>query len=219
MMPAAMTMITLLLVGGAAAAAPVSPVSSACQAKLNLWCRANCPVWRPTFHNPHTGRSCPGNLTALDSTGSPELDPTKEWRCYSNSGLDASHTHYVNGSCYCSRGKELLAELCLCENPTNPAKCALPPPPPPVAPLPFANSTYVVFNSSFSPAGSRGPVACYRIPAIEQAADGTLVAMAEARIGRFSPDGKTLLHGSCDDCVVNGIAQRRSTDGGKSELQ
>ena len=64
----------------------------------------------------------------------------------------------------------------------------------------------MVFNSSFSPAGARGPVACYRIPAIVAAADGTLVAMAEARIGYFSPDGKTLIRGSCDDCVVNGPA-------------
>ena len=59
-------------------------------------------------------------------------------------------------------------------------------------------------------------MACYRIPAIEQTADGTLVAFAEARLGPFSPDGKRLLHPSCNDCVVNGIAQRRSTDGGRS---
>lgn len=195
-------------------AAGVSPVSPACQAKLNQWCYANCPVWQPHFRNPHTGQNCPGNLTALDSTGSPQVDPKKEWRCYSDSGLDASHMRYINGSCYCSRAKELLAELCHCQHPTDPARCGFPAPPP-AAPLPFANSTYTVFNSSFAPAGSRGPVSCYRIPAIEQAADGTLVAMAEARIGKFSPDGKTLLHGSCDDCVVNGIAQRRSTDGGR----
>lgn len=76
--------------------------------------------------------------------------------------------------------------------------------------LPLANSTTVVFNSSFSPPGSRAPVACYRIPMIEQTADGTLVAFAEARIGRANDAGK-ILAPSCDDCVVNGIAQRRST--------
>ena len=46
--------------------------------------------------------------------------------------------------------------------------------------------------------------------------EGTLVAFTEARIGKFTPDGKDLLVPSCDDCVVNGIAQRRSTDGGRS---
>jgi hypothetical protein len=68
----------------------------------------------------------------------------------------------------------------------------------------------VVFNSSFSPPGARAPVACYRIPMIEQTADGTLVAFAEARIGKANKAGKILVS-SCDDCVVNGIAQRRST--------
>lgn len=68
--------------------------------------------------------------------------------------------------------------------------CRTGPPAPPPAPLPLANSTYIVFNSSVSPAGARGPVACYRIPMIASAADGTLVAFAEARIGKFSEDGK-----------------------------
>ena len=68
----------------------------------------------------------------------------------------------------------------------------------------------VVFNSSFSPPGARAPIACYRIPMIEQTADGTLVAFAEARIGKANKAGKILVS-SCDDCVVNGIAQRRST--------
>ena len=76
--------------------------------------------------------------------------------------------------------------------------------------LPLANSTSVVFNSSFSPAGARAPVTCYRIPMIEQTADGTLVAFAEARLGPADKAGK-IVAASCDDCVVNGIAQRRST--------
>ena len=58
-------------------------------------------------------------------------------------------------------------------------------------PLPLANSTYIVFNSSISVPGARAPVTCYRIPMIEQTADGTLVAFAEARLGKFSKDGKT----------------------------
>jgi hypothetical protein len=113
-------------------------VSPTCQAKLNLWCHANCPIWEPSFHNPHPGVTCPGNLTALNSTGSPLYDPEKEWRCYSNSGLDGAHTHYVNGSCYCSRAKDLLVELCRCLNPTNPTtKCGpAPPPAPPYIPPP-----------------------------------------------------------------------------------
>lgn len=82
--------------------------------------------------------------------------------------------------------------------------------------MPLANRTWVVFNASISPAGSRGPVACYRIPAIAQA-PGALVAFAEARIGRKLPgSGPERFAASCADCVVNGIVQRRSTDGGRS---
>eukprot|EP01051_Picozoa_sp_SAG22_P009425 SAG22_NODE_787_length_7239_cov_4.418487_4_plen_112_part_00 len=78
-------------------------------------------------------------------------------------------------------------------------------------PLPLANSTYLVFNSSVSPPGSRAPVTCYRIPMIEQTAAGVLVAFAEARLGAADPKTGKIVSKSCDDCVVNGIAQRRST--------
>ena len=54
----------------------------------------------------------------------------------------------------------------------------------------------------FSP-GLAG-IACYRIPSIVQTHKGTLLAFAEAR------------HSSCSDGAVWEIAQRRSTDGGKT---
>eukprot|EP00930_Biecheleria_cincta_P045476 TRINITY_DN31339_c0_g1_i1.p1 TRINITY_DN31339_c0_g1~~TRINITY_DN31339_c0_g1_i1.p1 ORF type:complete len:355 (-),score=31.64 TRINITY_DN31339_c0_g1_i1:70-1134(-) len=47
-------------------------------------------------------------------------------------------------------------------------------------------------------------ISCFRIPAIVQTANGTLLAFAEAR------------HGSCGDGAVHEIVTRRSTDGGKT---
>eukprot|EP00729_Bicosta_minor_P003294 gene3294-28039_t len=105
----------------------------------------------------------------------------------------------------------LFAVAIIAVTPAPPA-----PPASPAPPLPLANSTSVVFDSRHTPKGARANVTCYRIPSIEQTPDGTLVAFTEARIGKFTPDGKDLLVPSCDDCVVNGIAQRRSTDGGRS---
>lgn len=87
-------------------------------------------------------------------------------------------------------------------------------PPTPEPPLPLANSTSVVFDSRVSPPMSRAPVACYRIPIIVQTPEA-LVAFAEARIGHFDKQSGTF-RASCDDCVVNGIAMRRSTDGGRT---
>ena len=81
-------------------------------------------------------------------------------------------------------------------------------------PLPLANSTYVVFNSSVSPVPSRGPVTCYRIPMIASAADGTLVAFAEARIGSFSKDGTKLLHPCVSSCFATFSPNNRRNLGG-----
>lgn len=47
-------------------------------------------------------------------------------------------------------------------------------------------------------------VSCYRIPSVVQTDKGTLLAFAEAR------------HGSCSDSAVEGLAVRRSTDGGQT---
>lgn len=77
--------------------------------------------------------------------------------------------------------------------------------------LPLANATYVVFNSSISVPGSRAPVTCYRIPTIVQT-PRALLAFAEARLGTFAVNFKA----SCNDCVVNGVAMRRSLDGGRT---
>lgn len=48
---------------------------------------------------------------------------------------------------------------------------------------------------------------------IEQTPDA-LIAFAEARLGSWDTSGR--FHPSCNDCVTNGIAQRRSTDGGRT---
>ena len=44
-------------------------------------------------------------------------------------------------------------------------------------PLPLANTTYLVFDSTVSPPGARGPVTCYRIPMVRRP-DGVLAACA-----------------------------------------
>jgi hypothetical protein len=129
-----MASILMLLTATAVVGAAPPAVSPVCQTKLNLWCHANCPIWEPTFHNPHPGVTCPGNLTALDSTANPLFNPKKEWRCYSNSGLDAAHEQYVNGSCYCSKAEDLLVELCLCQNSGRPGRHHCGPAPPPAPP-------------------------------------------------------------------------------------
>jgi sialidase-1 len=187
--------------------------SADCQQWLNTWCASpmHCPLQQ---HGECA--SGQGPMVAMRDVGGKPGQQAKAWRCYAANNTNAAHTKYTGGVCYCTR-PELAQVLCKCLNSTS-GQCApkpLPPSPAPPPLLPLANSTYVVFNESFSPPGSRGPVNCYRIPAVVESADGTLVAMAEARIGKFSPDGKTLLHSSCSDCVVNGIAQRRSTDGGR----
>lgn len=47
-------------------------------------------------------------------------------------------------------------------------------------------------------------ISCYRIPAVVQTANGSLLAFAEAR------------HGSCSDAATHEIATSRSVDGGKT---
>ena len=58
------------------------------------------------------------------------------------------------------------------------------------------------FNSSVVFSGGLSNISCFRIPSVVQAADGTLVAFAEAR------------RGSCGDGDSHEIASRVSTDGG-----
>ena len=79
-----------------------------------------------------------------------------------------------------------------------------------------ANTTSLVFSVEDSPSNPRGPITCYRIPMVVSTSNGTLVAFAEARIGHPVPGNSSAFKPSCDDCTVNGIAQRRSTDGGKT---
>ena len=94
---------------------------------------------------------------------------------------------------------------------------AAPPPQPQLGPD-VAHTTSLVFSVEDSPPNPRGPITCYRIPMVVSTSNGTLVAFSEARIGRpVIPGGNASnFKPSCDDCTVNGIAQRLSTDGGKS---
>lgn len=160
-----------------------------------------------------TPENTPTQLYALFDVGGIPEQRQRQWRCYAANNTVENHTRYDRtGRCYCTRQAELAEVLCKCD----PARCSGPPPPlpppPPPPPLPYANETFVVFNSSISPPGARGPVTCYRVPGIIQT-PRALVAFAEARIGRALPHG---FDSTCDDCVVNGIAMRRSTDGGRT---
>ena len=94
---------------------------------------------------------------------------------------------------------------------------SLPHPQPQLGPE-VAHTTSLVFSVEDSPPNPRGPITCYRIPMVVSTSNGTLVAFSEARIGHpVIPGGNgSDFKPSCDDCTVNGIAQRRSTDGGKS---
>lgn len=85
-----------------------------------------------------------------------------------------------------------------------------------VTEMPLANSSTVVFDSRVSVPGSRAPITCYRIPSIVAAGGNVILAFAEARLGTFAPRRGGGFFPSCNDCVVNGIAMRRSTDGGKT---
>lgn len=153
-------------------------------------------------------------LYALYDIGSKPGQDQRQWRCYAANNTIDGHTKFTGrGDCYCTRDQELAAELCLC----NRSTCRHPPPTPPPSPpppLPFDNSTYVVFNSSISPPEARAPVACYRVVTIVQT-QRALVAFAEARLGHRVAN-TSRIESSCADCVINGIAMRRSLDGGRT---
>jgi len=147
-----------------------------CQQTLDAYC--NTPA---TCLDPVHGKFS-GALTALhDGTA---------WRCYAAKDLNPAKTKYISGSDYCTRDKQLSAI-----NAVSPCNGTLPPAPPTPTPLPGS----IVFKPELE-AG----VACYRIPAVMQTLNGTLLAFAEAR------------YGSCGDGAVREISFRRSTDGGKT---
>eukprot|EP01047_Picozoa_sp_COSAG01_P036952 COSAG01_NODE_2908_length_6880_cov_42.122401_5_plen_490_part_00 len=163
--------------------APWQP-SPKCQAAADADCAISCL--------PHISSSgCHGPLMARKS-GPAGL----QWRCYSPSTLDLHNRTYARGHCFCTRDSELrgLLKRCGDPDPSGPSK----PPPPPPPPSPAVHNVSKVFASG------RAGVTCYRIPAVTQTKQGTLLAFAEAR------------HGSCSDGLVHELACRRSSDGGRS---
>eukprot|EP00035_Acanthoeca_spectabilis_P028159 m.469430 g.469430 ORF g.469430 m.469430 type:complete len:494 (+) comp28558_c0_seq1:69-1550(+) len=195
-------MFGLVLVAAAVQSAGIV-VADNCTTRLDSWCNsplAKCDI--PCAHDQ--------KLYALYDIGSKPGQDQRQWRCYAANNTVDGHTKFIGrGDCYCTRDQELAAELCLC----NRSTCRHPPPSPP-PPLPFDNSTYVVFNSSISPPEARAPVACYRVVTIVQT-QRALVAFAEARLGHRVAN-TSRIESSCADCVINGIAMRRSLDGGRT---
>ena len=205
-------LLACLQVAAVAAGAPPPPVSARCQQQLDAWCAspAHCSLQKPRPGGSGDASCAVGQkMYALNDFGAVGHGPAQTWRCYAANNTNAARTRYVGGHCYCSR-PDLREVLCKCDPQQCPPKPPPPQPRPPAAPLPLANSTSVVFDSAISPAGARAPVACYRIPAVCSTPNGTVIAFAEARLGKADASGK-IVGPSCGDCVVNGIAQRRST--------
>jgi len=121
----------------------------------------------------HLESSCDGPTRARFSTAHGSKG-SKDFRCYSPSTLDANGD-YKGGSCYCTRNDDLWQTASDC----------------------LAGLT----RSRVFVDGTPDHV-CYRIPAIVQTTEGTLVAFAEAR------------HYGCGDSNTREIATTRSTDGG-----
>ena len=188
-----------------------------CLAKADAWCsdsssKGGCP------HTKVGGCAAGQKMYALHSTGEGRHSP--QWRCYANSTLNANHTKYVHGTCYCTRNKEIEYVLCLCANDGNETKCGVAPPaggapampmPPPPEPPAYKGWTNkpVFWRGQTAADGTVYP--CVRIPSIINAA-GVLLAFAECRqrTGDGCLPGNYRAGGSRDVCV------RRSTDFGAS---
>jgi hypothetical protein len=194
-------------VSSLAAAAPPPLLPPACQARLDAWCN----------NSTDTGPGCAGERTAskclsvdgraqrfLARRSTASGNDQREWRCYAPSVLDgATHTRFVNGSCYCSMGAR-LRDLCLaCAGSAGAACGTVPPPPPPPGPPPPGVATTTVFEK-----GASGYEA-FRIPGMLAFRD-TLMVFAEGR-----------KYGCGDFAGQHDVVYRRSTDRGASfsELQ
>lgn len=164
-------------------AAPWQP-NPKCQAAADADCASSCLPYI-------SSSGCHGPLMARKSGPS-----GKRWRCYSPSTLDQDNRTYVRGHCFCTRDSETRGVLKRCGDPDPDRPPPKPPPSPP--PSPGVRNISKVFAS-----GQAG-VTCYRIPAVTQTKQGTLLAFAEAR------------HGSCSDGLVHELVCRRSSDGGRS---
>ena len=191
-----------------------------CLAVADAWCsnsssKGGCP-------HTETGHCAAGQkMYALNSTDVKSHN-NYEWRCYANATLNAKHTAYVHGTCYCSRDKEIQYVLCLCANNGNKTACGKPPAPPgggaPAMPMPAPPEPPAYKGWTNKPVFWRGQTAmdgtvypCVRIPSIINAA-GVLLAFAECRYrtGDGCLPGNYRAGGSRDVCV------RRSTDYGES---
>ena len=194
----------VLAAGGLRLAHATAPpqVSAVCAARLTAWCNTgtNCAIGgRPNPHQPST--TCGSTFTALNSTASPLYDDAYEWRCYSNTDIDAAHTHYINGSCYCSRAKQLEQQLCLCRNPADPKQCGPVPPSPPAPPPPPPPQSPEPGVTAFT--GGEEGYGWFFFPRLLQTPGGELLVFSEAHVACTASD-----RGAID------IVMKRSSDGG-----
>ena len=189
----------------------------ACQARMDAYCNnyrsASGLGCSPPFDG--GGRSvCPkhAKYVARRDRGSNLTNQWGQiaWRCYSDAMLSPDHSHYVNGTCYCTQSTQLAWLLCNCTqgkdcgsapHPEGPSPCLAPAPPPPQE-LSFVD--VFALNSTLN--------TCYRIPLITYTASGTLLAISEERYDAVRcpdnyPAGQPGGHNQ---------VSRRSTDMGKT---
>ena len=141
-----------------------------CDARLNLWCDSNCPIYQTH-----------GSLLArLDSANG---HSGIAWRCYARSTLDAEGHRFKGGTEYCTRHKQLsdLLKSCVSERATSatvdargatetlglgPAATAqpsMPAPYPPSVPRPHPSVPRASFSTSTPSECCRAPLK--RLPA------------------------------------------------------
>jgi hypothetical protein len=96
----------------------VGAPSTACQKKADDFCTADIDC-----QSALVSQGCPGAYYARRDVCDPNArsDPTcknrnKAWRCYDQSALapDANHSHWVSGSCYCTRDSNITNLLATC---------------------------------------------------------------------------------------------------------
>ena len=103
---------------------PTQPTPSECRKKLDVWCsiRSNCPLTQPGRKPNHcaVGQTLYALKSLAGSTASgckAETGSKPEWRCYAANNINANHSAYDKGCCYCTR-PELGAQFLECLNGT-----------------------------------------------------------------------------------------------------